>query len=70
MVHLCCFPGLQGEVKFQEGIRDVDDLRVLQIRRTSTDVYDWVKVFGCDCTAVPFCCVVMDTEYVGGVFYP
>ena len=31
-------------MKFQEGIRDVDDLRVLQIERNSTGGYDWVKV--------------------------
>ena len=34
----------QGAVKFREGIRDVDDLRVLQIEQNSTGIYDWIKV--------------------------
>lgn len=35
---------IQGEVKFKGGIRDVESLRVLQIRPNSTGVYDWIKV--------------------------
>jgi gamma-aminobutyric acid type B receptor len=38
------FTGVTGQVKFHEGIRDVDDLRVLQIQRNSTGGYDWVKI--------------------------
>jgi gamma-aminobutyric acid type B receptor len=37
------FTGVTGGVKFKEGIRDVDALRVLQIQKT-TGVYDWVKI--------------------------
>ena len=35
---------VQGEVKFKKGIRDVDALRVLQIRLNSSGEYDWIKV--------------------------
>ena len=32
-------------MKFREGIRDVDALRVLQIQRNSTgENYDWIRV--------------------------
>ena len=45
---------IQGEVKFKNGIRDVEALRVLQIQHnTSTeDMYVWVKV----CTSLIKCC--------------
>lgn len=31
-------------MRFKEGIRDVEALRVLQIRTNSTGGYDWIKV--------------------------
>ena len=31
-------------MRFKEGIRDVEALRVLQIRPNSTGDYDWIKV--------------------------